>query len=61
LILRDLQLILATDDLDEAVRLVERHAIEHFGLRARRPPKPLPWLGEPTAMAVPTVTSTPSS
>ena len=41
----DLRLMLVTDDLDEAVRHIERHAIEPFGLR-RRAPKPSAWLGE---------------
>ncbi len=54
----DLQLILVTDDLDEAVRHLERHAIEHFGLRARREPKPMPWLGEPAPMAAPALDRT---
>jgi uncharacterized protein (TIGR00730 family) len=44
----DLELALVTDDLDEAIRHLERHAIEHFGLRRRREPKPWAWLGEPT-------------
>jgi hypothetical protein len=43
----DISLVLLTDDLDEAVDHLERHAIGHFGLRARREPKSLPWLGEP--------------
>ena len=42
----DVRLMLVTDDLDEAVDHLERHAIEPFGLHARREPKPLPWLGE---------------
>ena len=42
----DLQLMLVTDDLDEAVCHLQRHAIEYFGLRARREPKPSRWLGE---------------
>jgi uncharacterized protein (TIGR00730 family) len=46
----DLRLLIATDDLDEAVRHLERHAIEHFGLRTRGEPKPSSWLGEPTTM-----------
>jgi hypothetical protein len=36
----DLQLMLVTDDFNEAVRHVQRHAIEYFGLRPRREPKP---------------------
>ena len=42
----DLQLMLVTDDLNEAVRHLQRHAIEYFGLRAQREPKPSRWLGE---------------
>jgi uncharacterized protein (TIGR00730 family) len=49
----DLSLMLVTDDLDEAMRHLEEHAIEHFGLRRRTQPEPEPssWLGEsrPTA------------
>jgi hypothetical protein len=43
---RDLRLVLVTDDLDEAVTYLERHAIEHFGLRRRRERKPSWWLWE---------------
>lgn len=42
----DLQLMLVTDDLEEAIEHLERHAIESFGLRARRAPKPSRFLGE---------------
>jgi uncharacterized protein (TIGR00730 family) len=42
----DLRLFLATDDLDEMARHLERHAIGQFGLRARREPQPFGWLGE---------------
>lgn len=41
----DLDLLLVTDDLDEAMRHLERHAIERFGLI--RHPRPSRWLGEP--------------
>jgi uncharacterized protein (TIGR00730 family) len=44
----DLQLILATDDLDEAVAHLRRHAIDYFNLRARSEPTPSRWLGERT-------------
>ena len=49
----DLQLLLVTDDLDEAVRHLEQQAVEYFGLRGRRVPKPSSWLGEraPTTTA----------
>jgi hypothetical protein len=33
----DLDLLLATDDVDAAVRHIEQHAAERFGLQARRP------------------------
>ncbi len=39
----DLQLILVTDDLDEAMRHLETHTVEPFGLRRRQPRR---WLGE---------------
>jgi hypothetical protein len=42
----DLDLVLVTDDLDAAMRHLEVHAIEHFGLRARRVPRASRWLGE---------------
>jgi uncharacterized protein (TIGR00730 family) len=42
----DLELVLVTDDLDAAMRHLRVHAIEQFGLRARREPRPSRWLGE---------------
>jgi hypothetical protein len=42
----DLDLVLVTDDLDAAMRHLEVHAIQHFGLRARRVPRASRWLGE---------------
>jgi hypothetical protein len=42
----DLELVLVTDDLDAAMRHLRVHAIEHFGLRARRVPRASRWLGE---------------
>ncbi len=45
----DLNLLLVTDDLDEAARHLRRNAIERFGLRATREPKPWRWLGETPA------------
>lgn len=42
----DLQLVMVTDDLDEAARHLRVHAIEHFGLLARPKPRPFTWLGE---------------
>ena len=49
----DLDLLLVTDDLDEAMRHLQVHAIQQFGLRARRPPKPSKWLGETAPEASP--------
>jgi uncharacterized protein (TIGR00730 family) len=42
----DLELLLVTDDLDEVTRHLQIHAIEHFGLRGKRPWQPSRWLGE---------------
>jgi hypothetical protein len=42
----DLDLFLVTDDVDEAMEHIERHAIAPFGLRARKTPKPSRLLGE---------------
>ena len=42
----DLDLMLVTDDIDEAIAHIERHAIEPFGLRRREAPKPSRLLGE---------------
>jgi uncharacterized protein (TIGR00730 family) len=44
----DLELFLITDDLDLAMTHLERNAIDHFRLRQRKRPQPLPWLGEPS-------------
>lgn len=41
----DLQLLLVTDDVDEAMRHIRVHAIDAFGLRSR-PANPTRWLGE---------------
>jgi hypothetical protein len=38
--------MLVTDDLDAAMRHLRVHAIDQFGLRARREPRPSRWLGE---------------
>jgi len=49
----DLRLLLVTDDLDEAMAHIQKHAIEAFGLRPRRAVHPVGWLGEgavPTGM-----------
>jgi uncharacterized protein (TIGR00730 family) len=50
---KDLTLMLVTDDLDEAMRHLETYAIDRFGLRTRRPPKPSKWLGETAPEASP--------
>jgi hypothetical protein len=42
----DLELVLITDDLDDAMRHLRVNAIEQFGLHARREPRPSRWLGE---------------
>jgi uncharacterized protein (TIGR00730 family) len=46
---RDRDLLLVTDDLEEAARHIRVHAIERFGLRHVYRPSPL--LGEPKALA----------
>jgi hypothetical protein len=48
--LPDLDLVLVTDDLDEAIAHLQRHAVEPFGLQKRRAPQPFRWLGEPAAI-----------
>jgi uncharacterized protein (TIGR00730 family) len=45
----DLDLLLVTDNLDEATDYLRRNAIEQFGLHGRPDPKPLSWLGEAAA------------
>jgi uncharacterized protein (TIGR00730 family) len=50
----DLSLLLVTDDLDEAMAHLERHAIQSFGLRKRRVPTPSRWLGERSPRPAPT-------
>ena len=42
----DLRLMLVTDDLDELVAHLHRHAIQYFGLHSRREWMPTRWLGE---------------
>jgi predicted Rossmann-fold nucleotide-binding protein len=44
----DRQLLLVTDDLEEAARYIRANAIERFGLRRAYRPSPL--LGEPSPM-----------
>jgi hypothetical protein len=43
----DLQLILLTDSVDEAIAHIEKHAIEEFGLRRKKAPSRSRMLGEP--------------
>jgi len=42
----DLQLLLVTDDLDEAVDYLDRKALRQFNLRRKPAPRPSWWLGE---------------
>lgn len=42
----DPELIFFTDDVDEAIAHLKRHAVRQFGLRRRYLPKPKPILGE---------------
>ena len=46
---KDVELLLVTDDLDEAMKHLRVHAIEHFGLKPRPWPRPSRWLGEQRA------------
>ncbi|BCU76417.1 hypothetical protein [Luteolibacter sp. LG18] len=42
----DPDIVFFTDDVDEAVAHLQRHAVRQFGLRKRRLPKPMPLLDE---------------
>jgi hypothetical protein len=42
----DLDLMLVTDSIDEAIAHLERYAIEGFGLTKAGRPSPWRWLGE---------------
>lgn len=42
----DLELMLITDDLEEASAHLRRYAIDYFGLQARPKARPMGWLGE---------------
>jgi uncharacterized protein (TIGR00730 family) len=56
----DLDLIYATDSIDEAIAHIRAKAIEPFGLRAVRRSRPhLPWLGEQGIESAPASTPTP--
>ena len=45
----DLELLLVTDDLDEAIAHLDRNARQQFRLKPRPEPKPAWWLGESDA------------
>jgi uncharacterized protein (TIGR00730 family) len=45
----DLQLLLITDDLDEALAYIDRNTVRQFGLVRKTAPKPSWWLGERAA------------
>ena len=45
----DLELLLVTDDLDEAIGHLERNARQQFRLKPRPEPRPSWWLGESDA------------
>jgi len=42
----DLDLMLVTDSVPDAMAHLDKYAIEHFGLKRRKAPKPSRWLGE---------------
>jgi hypothetical protein len=46
----DLDLLLVTDDVEDAIAHLERNAIERFALRVPRPSR---WLGESATVTVP--------
>ena len=43
---KDLDLLKVTDDLDEAIAHLEKHAVEGFGLKRVKRRRPAWWLGE---------------
>jgi uncharacterized protein (TIGR00730 family) len=47
----DLQLLYITDSVDDALAHVREYAIQPFGLKVTRAPRPSRWLGEPRAPA----------
>lgn len=49
----DLDLMLVTDSVPEAMAHIEEHAIHRFGLRRKPPPTPRRWLGERTLRNAP--------
>ncbi len=42
----DLDLMLVTDSVDDAIIHIEKHAVEQFGLQRRKAPRPSKLLGE---------------
>jgi uncharacterized protein (TIGR00730 family) len=57
---KDLDLMLVTDSVDEAMRHIEHNAVGKFGLSRRRRPRPSIWFGERSAgVAVPDAPSAP--
>jgi hypothetical protein len=42
----DLDLMLVTDSVPEAMAHLEHHAVEHFGLKRKKVPRASKWLGE---------------
>jgi uncharacterized protein (TIGR00730 family) len=42
----DLDLMLVTDSIPDAMAHLERHAVQHFGLTRKKVPRPSKWLGE---------------
>jgi uncharacterized protein (TIGR00730 family) len=55
----DLDLMLVTDSLDEAMTHIDQHAVVKFGLTRSRRPKPSILLGEGPGRAMPAAPSTP--
>ena len=55
----DLDLMLVTDSVDEAMAHIEQHAVVQFGLTRRRRPKPSLLLGEGRGRAMPAAPATP--
>ena len=43
---KDLDLFLLTDNIDEAIRHIEKHAIQQFNLKRHKDLRPFRWLGE---------------
>ncbi len=42
----DLDLMLVTDSVPEAIAHLDKHAVQYFGLKRRKLPRPSRWLGE---------------